>query len=608
MSYWRNDELESVKQTAISIPSANGLSYGAGQRIDITIPPNIKMFDGRKSYLNFDVKLGLPAGAPTRLTLDPHIGGSVLLKNIRIYSNKGGRVLLEELVDYNAKVSLEYSYDTDESMRKMRAMKEGAQMDTPANRGTIGTSTSYLVDTKTNPYFQGQTADYSTAYDKDKVLTAKCSIPLHTGIFADSMKAFPNEVCGGLYIEIDTELAERSVKQLDSVNRNRRLPLNPRFAGIDLGAGLVDWDKNGATDKNTALWVDFSNNNVSVENFPFVVGESFNLANIDDETDIANLEDVATGNESNLIITEIKRDTTQANYIKVSYAEAQNSATDSAKIEKGKWVMYSTTIDTGRPDRVADDGTFRINRRTSYPVSYTMSNVELVVSSLQLSASSYSAMMSGLKNQGEIQLDFITATNYKHSLQKENRQATINLPLSNTRAKSVIVLPTDASVYNSAELVGGIKTYIEEQKTTQDNFDVRLRSIRSGQVGCIDGLTTYQMLIDDELVPSRPVSVAKANKGLSISAQHLCELDKALNQAGIVPRSFMDYNRNFCFGRAYSSGAGGVADLRNRTNQIQLAYNEAGAGGQPTINKLLMCWVFFQKRIVVKGDSISVEI
>ena len=113
------------------------------------------------------------------------------------------------------------------------------------------------------------------------------------------------------------------------------------------------------------------------------------------------------------------------------------------------------------------------------------------------------------------------------------------------------------------------------------------------------------MLIDDELVPSRPVSVKKANKGLSISAQHLCELDKALNQSGIVPRSFMDYNRNFCFGRAYSSGAGGVADLRNRTNQIQLAYNETTA---PSVNKLLMCWVFFQKRIVVKGDSISVEI
>jgi len=78
MSYWRNDELESVKQTAISIPSANGLSYGAGQRIDITIPPNIKMFDGRKSYLNFDVKLGLPAGAPTRLTLDPQDRKSVV--------------------------------------------------------------------------------------------------------------------------------------------------------------------------------------------------------------------------------------------------------------------------------------------------------------------------------------------------------------------------------------------------------------------------------------------------------------------------------------------------------------------------------------------------
>tara|TARA_R110000744_G_scaffold102702_3_gene197306 strand:- start:1126 stop:2943 length:1818 start_codon:yes stop_codon:yes gene_type:complete len=605
MSYWKNDELESVKQTSISIPSANGLSYGEGQRVDITIPSNIKMFDGRKSYLNFDIKLGLPEGAPTRLTLDPHTGGSCLIKNIRIYSNMGGRVLLEELVDYNSKVALEYSYDADESLRKMRAIKEGCQMNTPANRGTIGTSTSYLVDTKTSPYFQGQTADYTTAYDATKILTAKCSIPLHTGIFADSLKAFPNEVCGGLYIELDLEDASRCVKILDSVNRHRRLPLNPRFAGIDKGAGLVDWDKNGAVDKNTALWVDFSNNNVSVENFPFVVGESFSLVNIDDETDVANLVDVASAAESNLIITEIERDTTQSNYIKVSYLEAENSATDSAKIVKGQWVMYSTTVDTGRLDRVAGVGGYRIAPRTSYPVSYTMSNVELVVASLQLSSSSYSEMMSGLKNDGEIQLDIISATNYKHSLQKENRQATINLPLSNTRAKSVIVLPTDASVYNSAQLVGAIGTYIEEQKTTQDKFDVLLNSNRSGQVGCIDGLTSYQMIIDDILCPSRPVSVKKANKGLSISAQHLTELDKSLNQSGIVPRSFMDYNRNFCFGRAYSSGVGGVADLRNRTNQIQLQYNETTA---PTVNKLLYCWVFFQKRIIVRGNSVMVEL
>jgi hypothetical protein len=42
--------------------------------------------------------------------------------------------------------------------------------------------------------------------------------------------------------------------------------------------------------KNTALWCKFDNNNVSVENFPFVVGEKVGLCKKDTIADIANIE------------------------------------------------------------------------------------------------------------------------------------------------------------------------------------------------------------------------------------------------------------------------------------------------------------------------------
>ena len=605
MSYWKNEELKPVKQTQRSIPSRNGLSYSGGQRVELVIPPNIKLFDGRKTYLNFNVLLSLPAGAsPTRLMLDPVLGGQSLIKNVRIYSNGavgGGRTLLEEIVDYNVKVGIQYDYDADESMRKMRALKEGACINTPANRCNRGTSVSYAIDTKTNPYFQGQGADPTTEpFTNAKMLNQKISIPLHTGIFADSFKAFPNEIVGGCLVEIDLESPERCVKQLDSVSKNRRPRHNPVFAGIDLGAGLVAWRNNGATDKNTALWCKMDNNIVSVENFPFVVGEKVGICKKDTITSIANLELASSGAESHITITEISVDATHTNYIKVSYAETQNSATDSEVITiDDAWILYSASVDHARPTTANT-----LKALDSYSVGMVVSNVELVVQSLELTPDEEKKMMDGLKNNGSLELDIISATNYKHSLLKENRQATINLPLSNTRAKSVVVVPTDAEVYNSAQRIGAIGTYIEEQKTAQDVFDVMLRSNRSGMVGCIDSMTEYIMNIDDELTPSRPVSVKKANKGLSISAQHLAELDKALNQGGIVPRSFSEYNRNFCFGRAYSSG-NGVADLRNRTNQIQISYNETSA---PSVNKLLMCWVFHLRKIIVSQNSISVQL
>ena len=109
---------------------------------------------------------------------------------------------------------------------------------------------------------------------------------------------------------------------------------------------------------------------------------------------------------------------------------------------------------------------------------------------------------------------------------------------------------------------------------------------------------------------SRPISVSKINKGVSISAQPLMLLEQALNQAGIVPSSFVDYNRNFVIGKAYALNDG-VANLNNKSNQLQLFYNEktvAGVDRPPTKDKLLYCWIFHLRRISIKGDSVSVTL
>ena len=103
-SYWRNDDKIKVSQTQVSVPSTNGLSYTStagqsGRRVDFEMPPTIKFMDGKNSYLQLDIKVGLPAGLPpTRLHLDPFIGGQSVVKNLRIYSGNRA-VLLEEISD-----------------------------------------------------------------------------------------------------------------------------------------------------------------------------------------------------------------------------------------------------------------------------------------------------------------------------------------------------------------------------------------------------------------------------------------------------------------------------------------------------------------------------
>ena len=471
-------------------------------------------------------------------------------------------------------------------MRKMRALKEGSLVDTVENRGTLGTSVSNNIDTRTNPYYKPVSTvpagrDWGTAAD---FLTAKLSLPIHTGLFADGGdKIFPVMLTDGLFIEIDLEDPARFLKQLDSVNRNRRMQQNPVFHGItDAGGALTV----GGTDRDT-IFLAKSNNMLSVENCPFVKGERIGICNKSNPVEECAL--TVGGTQGHPKITNIE---VENGYVKLTLETFRNSDTgDGKQATSNNFILFSAT------ELVAPI--------TAYAATVEFSNMQIVVQRVSVDPRYEAGMIKKMKDGGSIEIDIPSVTNYKHSLISSNRNATVNLQVSNTRAKSMIVIPSDAKVLNPAQLIGGLSSTYEEESTGMDG---RLHSIRTGQVGIIDRLTSYQFLIDDKLVPTRPIVVSKINKGASIAAQPLVELEKALNQAGIVPRSFVDYNRNFCIGRAYALNDG-VANLNNKTNQLQLLYNESTAAGvdqAPAHNKLLYCMLFHIRRISIKGDSVVV--
>lgn len=610
-SYWTNDEKIKVSQTQVSIPSNNGQSYSgvagqSGRRVDFEIPPSVKFMDGKNSYLQFDVKLALPTGgAPTRLQLDPFIGGQSVVKNIRIYSNDSQRALLESVEEYNSKVQLQYSYDQDDSMRKMRALKEGSLVSNIENRGTLGTSESNNIDTHSNPYYKPVGTvpagrDWGTA---DDFLTCKCSLPIHCGMFADGGgKIFPVMMTNGLFIEVDLEDPARFIKQLDSVNRNRRMLQNPVFHGINAGGDSLNISN---AQNRTEIFLAKSNNMTSVANCPFVKGELIGICSKTDPHNECALTTTAEGGQAYPIIQNIEMD---GGYVKLTLDQFQNSDTgNGVQATSNNFILFSAAIDRFRTQN-DDNTTVLITKQTSYAAKAEFSNLEIVVQQVGVDPRYEAGMVQKMRDGGSIEIDIPSVTNYKHSLLSSNRNATVNLPVSNTRAKSMIVVPSDAKVLDSADLIAGLENCYEEERTA--DMDGHLYSIRSGQVGIIDELTSYQMVIDDKLVPSRPIVVSKINKGVSIAAQPLIELEKALKQAGIVPRSFCDYNRNFCIGRAYALNDG-VANLNNKSNQLQLLYNEksvAGVDRPPKHNKLLYCFLFHLRRISIRGDSVVVTL
>jgi len=578
--YWKVDETMRIGQSYISIPSENGLEYKENQKIQIFVDPSTKYMDGKESYLDFNFKIDLPAGSPvpTRLQLD-EMGGNSLIKNIRIYDGSRGN-LLESLDSYSTLCSVRYDYDADDNMRNYRALREGSANWTPANRGTMGTSRTGMANTLSNPYFKKTSGNQNgSSFASSDFLTAKICIPLNTGIFAQNDHIFPIMMTNGLYIEIDTAPASEVLKQLDSVVRTRRTPLNPFFHSLN---GSIDapnaWPTNAST--FDTFYVSKKNNlegSDAVSKFPFVVGETVNFANYELAGATTKLSAEGTISEINLSSNGL---------IEVKLVSAvSNNGTGAVPVTSEEFVLFSTAVESS----------------TSYDATYTISNVNLVVSQVHLDPNYEKGMIQKVREGKAIEIDILTATNYKNSILASDRQTSIQIYSNNAMAKSLLVVPQDATVYSSKEEISAVGTY--EILPDGDDDDTSLNSNRSAYTGICDELQEIQYQIDGQgLVPSRPINVAKIASQNSIDNFHLYELEKCLDNAGIVPRSFKAFRSNFVFGRGFGVNNGAV-NLAGKNLAIILKYTGSQA---PTKAKLFNSFIFHVRRLMIRENGISV--
>ena len=571
-SYWGVDNTVQIGETKVEIPAENGLSFSGGQKVSFNVPADqVKFIDGKNSYFSWDVKIALPAGkAPTRLQLD-EAGGNILVKNCRIYSSNKN-TLIEEIIDWNCQTTIRYDYDVDASKRNLRALQEGGSSYSVANRGTLGNSKSYLSDTVTNPYFVKNNADQtSTDWSDSDFTTAKCCVPLvNSGIFTGSI--YPN-LMSGLYIELDLERPERVIKQLDSATMHRRLRLNPVFFSTDNDVSAPeDW---GAGVEKTVIYLSADQNLYGanrVERCPFVRGETIGLVKLSDKS-IPNMS-------TDMKITSIEADATSG-LIKLGFAATTNS--EAFDITSEDYAVYSTAVDS----------------QTSYPATYTLSNVNLVINSIELDPAYERGMIAKAREGQNIEFDIMSTTTYKNTLLASDRQTAIQVHANNRRAKSLLIQALDSSIYNSAQLISSSGTY----EVSNSAMDITLNSARSGMTSICDQLSSVQYTIDGKQVPSRPISTSKCATGLSIDAFHLFEIEKSLDNSGITPRSFARYLDNFVLGRGFAVNRGAM-DLTGKDVTVLLKYEETSA---PTKNKMINTYVTHARKLIMSGDG-SVEI
>ena len=567
-SYWTADDKIPIAQKKVSVPSENGLEYSAGQKIIINVPPTVQYIQPKESYLSWNVKLALPSNSSaTRLTLDETLGAQVLIRDIRIFSGGVGNVLLEEYQNYNVLTNVKYDYETNSTLRAKRALTEGALNHSVQCRGTCGTTESFKNDVVTNPYFRGydeSASSISASFTNADFQNVKCLLPINTGIFSND-KVFPVLMTQGLKLEIILEENTNVFRRLDTVMPTKMLKNCPIFHSTN-GSDAAPTNASTGVDITT-VYLTRDNNMINAAQCPFVVGEKIGFATF---------ADVKSTFTKDPIISQIDYVEGAGDYGLVRLTlngSGMNIASGSATHEAS--IVYSRS-EIAQP-------------------TYTVSNVELVLQQLTMPDGYTRKMMSMMKEGGSMNYDFLSYTNYKYSQLASDTVANIRLPLNQSRAKSILCIPTDSTNRNAAADAFAEGTYL----ISEEDNDFRNYSDKTGLVGVADTIKDYQFFYDGKLNPSRKVSCEKTSSRTSISQQHLIELEKALAQGKIIPYSFRSFQSNFIIGRALSL-QDGVYDTRGKDFNLQIEY-PATAGH----NHLWMNWVAHIRRITFRGDGID---
>ena len=594
-NFWTAEDKIPIGQTKIAVPAEHGLDYNPGQKIEFHIPSSVNFFQPKESYLKFDVELSNPSN-PIFLQLDGQLGGQVLIRDLRIYSGGAGRVLLEEYQNYNVLTAVKYDYELNDTIKQKRALTEGCVYYDERNRGTTGLTQDTNNNLNNNPYFKSPaTGTRDGTSGEVEFKKCKCLLPLNTGIFSND-KIFPVGLTEGLIVEIILEDAKHCIQQLDTCSHHRKLTANPLFLSCDT---LADGTAPPADPNTAPLYAPGNNSakafsafyirrdntmgiNASVggSQIPLAIGQHVKF--LKSNTNVSNPSII---NSSHGVIQSIDYEAGTKNAVKITLTQA-----------------YAPTA-TMDDQMILVDSSIG-NATTAFRPTYKITDCEFIVQKVSMPQGYTSKLASMMKEGGAMNYDFLSYTNYKTSQIASEKLTTLRIPLTQSRAKSVLAIPCDASVYTQDQIIRGLNTVIEYYDRGEYDFRGANHSVRPGLVGITDNLTQYQLFYDGKLNPSRKVKCDRISNLTSIDQQPLIELEKALVMGGIKPHSLLNFRKNFVIGRALSL-QDGVYDTRGRDFQLQVEYQETTP---PQKNKLWNTWCGHLRRIVISGNSISVVI
>ena len=549
--YFQANELEPVEQYNVKIPSENGLSYNSSQQIICHIDTSIPFLNPQQTYLKFKVTINA-GGLNTHLSLDPNIGGNVLIRTLRIVSGTG--IELERIENYNTYVNLKYDYQKTPELEEKRILLEGATGGSMQNRSPINQSNGGMINKGTDVI--------NSVWGNSN--TAELTLPIRSGIFS-SNHVFPNSYTQGLFIHLHLEDDYRCIRQNPRV-RNLKQAL--RFLCEGSGNPVTDtgWAE-GTTGNSFYLKSNVNMNTAQKDDFPFKIGEKFVFyqanAPIDAPPNEANQVPFYAG--TNYFIIE-SLDISDTNYIKVTLT-ADYTPTDVANVIATNDFMISVEADSAINDVAIVAPTYQVN------------SCELVVGALRPDSDYVKDFRQRLDNpeNGETTFEMTSVQTYTKSLTSNHTAGTMVLPLNNTMAKSLVCVPVNTA-----------------RPTWQMSLNTKF------MVGEYDNLDDYQFFYKNTFQPDRPVNTSSIGKK-AVSQQQILELRKALISGKIDCLNLLDYESNFAIGRAVALD-GQICDLNNQDVQLNVRYTN------PVINKNFHIFVIHDREIVFTASNMNIQV
>ncbi len=387
-----------VGQKSKSFVSQNGLEYTAGQKIVVEVDDSVQFFDPQQSYLKFDLEL--KTNSPTYdylCQLDPLIGASVLLEDVRCYNRSG--VLLEEYPNYYTWANVHTLYSETDTRINKDGLTEGVVAYNPDQRSWTGNDENRFTNSQFNPYFRKSSTGTAT-YNKVRIC-----LKLKTGLMS-SKTIIPNALLGGMRWEFILSPDRRVFKLFRNSITTSYVP---KLSHVNTGNKYTGFPT--ASSPATAVFLSWANNQMlDAGRTPFCVGERIQITGLTGKTTIS-----AIGVEEVLGEKFIKLTV-------ASYANADGNINSGVDIK-------STSYDDS----------------TQKP-SYTVSNVEMIVEEIETTPAYQNAMMKALKENGKVAYNCLCAQNYRHSIQSSDKNATVHFNLNNSMAKAIFAVPvTDQS-------------------------------------------------------------------------------------------------------------------------------------------------------------------